>query len=101
MPYYLLQSGYASDAWGRMKKDPASRMCGNSIQPTVERHGGKLHNAWLCFGEFDSVCIMEMPDNKSAAAVSMELSNKGLFKALKTTPLVSVDEGKEALDSIA
>jgi len=100
MPYYLLQSGYAPDAWGRMKKDPTITMCFRSIQPVVERHGGKLHNAWLSFGEFDSVCITEMPDHKSAVAVSMELSNGGLFKAVKTTPLVSVDEGREALDSI-
>jgi uncharacterized protein with GYD domain len=101
MPFYMLQSAYAPDAWGRMKKDPSIMMCFRSIQPVVERHGGKLLNAWLSFGEYDSVCITEMPDNKSAVAVSMELSNRGLFRAVKTTPLVPVDEGKQALNAIS
>lgn len=100
MAFYLLQSAYAPDAWGKMKADPTRMMCFRTIQPVVERHRGKLHNAWLSFGEFDSVCITEMPDNKSAVAVSMELSHGGLFKAVKTTPLVPVEEGREALQSI-
>jgi uncharacterized protein with GYD domain len=100
MPFYLLQASYTPDAWRRMKTDKIFRMCAKTIQPSVERHGGKFLNAWLSFGEYDSVCITEMPDNKSATAVSMELSAGGMFKAVKTTPLIPLDEGREALDSI-
>lgn len=100
MPVYMVQCAYAPDAWGKMKADPTVRMCYRSIQPVVERHGGKFLSAWVSFGEYDSVCITEMPDNKSAVAVSMELSYRGLFKSVKTTPLVPVDEARAALDTI-
>ncbi len=100
MPFYLLQTAYTPEAWTRMKANPNDAVCGKTIQPVVERHGGRFHNAWISFGEYDSVCITEMPDNKSAAAVSMELSAGGLFKTVKTTPLITLDEGKAALRSI-
>ena len=38
-----------------------------------------------------------MPDNISAAALSMAISAGGAVKAAKTTPLMTFDEGLEAL----
>ena len=41
--------------------------------------------------------ICDMPDNISAAALSMAISAGGAVKAAKTTPLMTFDEGLEAL----
>ncbi|HEV2440151.1 MAG TPA: GYD domain-containing protein [bacterium] len=97
MPFYLLQVSYTPGAWKRMHDDPNLAMCYKTIQPAVTRNGGKLHNAWLSFGEYDSVCIVEVADNKTAATVSIELSAGGLFGSVKTTPLIPVDDGRDAL----
>jgi len=97
MPFYLVQASYTPGAWKRMHDDPRVAMCYKTIEPVVTGHGGKFHNAWLSFGEYDAVCIVEMPDNKSAATVSIELSGGGLFGSVKTTPLITVDDGRDAL----
>jgi uncharacterized protein with GYD domain len=59
--------------------------------------GGKLQNGWYAFGEYDLVLICEMPDNVSAAAVSLSAAAGGAVKAIKTTPLMSAQEGVAAM----
>jgi hypothetical protein len=41
--------------------------------------------------------ICEMPDNVSAAALSMAISAGGAIKAVKTAPLMTFEDGLEAL----
>ena len=41
--------------------------------------------------------ICQLPDNVSATALSMAISAGGAVKSVKTTPLVTFDEGLEAL----
>jgi uncharacterized protein with GYD domain len=56
---------------------------------------------YLAFGEYDVIGIMEMPDHVSAAAFSLAASAGGGLKAVKTTPLLTVEEGIEALKKAA
>lgn len=95
MPHYLLQTAYTSEAWAKQLRDPRSRV--DAVRPAVEKLGGTMHGAWVAFGEYDVVAILEMPDNVSAAAFSMAVSAGGGVKAVKTTPLMSVDEALEAM----
>ena len=71
------------------------------IRPVIERLGGRLECAYLAFGEYDVIGIMEMPDNVSAAAFSLATSAGGALKAIKTTPLLTVEEGIEAMQQAA
>jgi hypothetical protein len=40
---------------------------------------------------------MEAPDNVSAAGLSMAVSAGGALKAIKTTPLMTIEEGIQAM----
>jgi uncharacterized protein with GYD domain len=71
------------------------------IRPVIERLGGHLECAYLAFGEYDVIGIMEMPGNVSAAAFSLAASAGGGVKAVKTTPLLTREEGIEALKKAA
>lgn len=71
------------------------------IRPVIERLGGRLECAYLAFGEYDVIGITEMPDNVSAAAFSLAASAGGGVKAVKTTPLLTLEEGIEALKKAA
>ena len=51
----------------------------------------------LAFGEYDFVLVCQMPNNVSAAAFSMAASAGGAVKAVKTTPLMTIDEAMEAM----
>jgi uncharacterized protein with GYD domain len=62
----------------------------------VERLGGKLLSMYLAFGEYDVVGMAEMPDNVSAAAFSLAISAGGAVRAVKTTPLMTMQESIEA-----
>ena len=70
-----------------MLKDPQHRL--EAVRPVIERLGGTIVNGWFAFGEYDLLVICDMPDNISAAALSMAISAGGAVKAAKTTPLLS------------
>ena len=95
MAHYLLQVAYTPEAWAALTKNPQDRI--EAVRPAVERLGGKIQGAWFAFGEYDIVTVFEMPDNVSAAAISIAFSAGGAVKSVKTTPLMTVAEGIEAM----
>ena len=95
MPFYLVQASYTSQSTAAMIKNPQDRAA--AVRPVIERMGGKLHGIWFSFGEFDAVVIAEMPDNVSAAAVSMAVGSSGGISAYRTTPLLTTAEAMEAM----
>ena len=99
MPYYLLQAAYTPEAWANLVKNPRDRT--EAIRPVIEALGGKVIAGFLTFGEYDSITLAEMPDNLSAAAFSMAAAAGGAVKAVKTTPLLTTQEGVEAMRKAA
>jgi uncharacterized protein with GYD domain len=95
MAFYSLQTAYTPLGWAALLKDPQHRL--EAVKPVVERLGGSIVNGWFTFGEYDLLVICEMPDSVSAAALSMAISAGGAVKAVKTTPLITFDDGLEAL----
>ena len=95
MPHYLYQATYTSDAWaGQLKhpQDPTERVRG-----VIEGLGGKIIGIWYAFGESDVVAILEMPNNASMAALALAVAAGGAVSSAKTTVLMSVDEGLDAM----
>ncbi len=95
MPHYLIQAAYTPETWATMVKNPQSRA--EAVRPIIEGLGGKLVTVYLAFGEYAVVAVAEMPDNASAAAFSMAASSGGAVKGIKTTPLMTTEEGIEAM----
>jgi uncharacterized protein with GYD domain len=56
-----------------------------------------MNNFWMAFGDYDVVGIIDMPDNVSAAAFALAISGGGSCKSVKTTPLLSIEEGIAAM----
>ena len=95
MPSYLIQLAYTPGAWAAMVKQPQNRL--EAVRPVVEKLGGKFEHAWLAFGEYDIVGVIELPENTDAAAFAMAVAAGGAAKTFKTTPLLTMDEGVEAM----
>jgi uncharacterized protein with GYD domain len=95
MPYYLIQVAYTSKGFAALVKNPQNRM--DSIRPVFESLGGKLQGMWFAFGDYDIVIICQLPDNASVAAISMAISAGDAVKAVKTTTLMTMEEGIEAM----
>jgi uncharacterized protein with GYD domain len=95
MPSYLVQVSYTSEAVAALMKKPQDRSA--VVGKTVEKLGGSVKTAWLSFGDYDTIVLIDMPDNVSAAAFALAVSAGGSCKAVKTTPLLSVEEGLAAM----
>jgi uncharacterized protein with GYD domain len=95
MPQYLLQVAYNAEGWAALVKNPQDRS--EAVRPAIEQLGGRIESFYMTFGEYDLVCIVKMPDNASAAAFSIAAAAGGAVKAIKTTPLMTTQEGVEAM----
>lgn len=95
MPSYLVQVAYTAEATAALLKKPHDRSA--VVSKAIEKLGGTLKGAWLCFGDYDTVVVVDMPDNVSAAAFALAIGAGGSCKAVKTTPLLSVEEGIAAM----
>lgn len=99
MADYLLQPSYNPEAWAAVMKRPQNRV--EAVRGAVEKLGGKMGPFWMSFGDHDLVGLLEMPDNVSAAAFSIAISAGGACKHVKTTPLLKLEEGLEAMKKAA
>jgi uncharacterized protein with GYD domain len=95
MPYYLYQAAYTTEAWAAQLKNPQDVR--GRVKAVIEQNGGTLIGPWYAFGEYDIVGIVEYPDNVSSAAVAIAFAAGGALKASKTTVLMTVEEGLEAM----
>jgi uncharacterized protein with GYD domain len=94
MPHYLHQVAYSREGWEALLARPQNRI--EAVRPAIEKLGGKLETAWFAFGEYDVIVITELPDNVSAAAISIAFAGGGACKAVQTTPLMSPEEAVQA-----
>ena len=99
MALYLLQVAYTPEAWAVQLDNPRDRR--ESVSPVVERLGGYIESAYYAFGDYDAILIIEMPDNVSAAAFSLAVSAGRAVKAIKTTPLLTIEDGIAAMQKAA
>jgi uncharacterized protein with GYD domain len=95
MPHYLVQVAYTPEAWAAQLKNPQNRV--DVVRPLLERLGARFEATYMAFGDYDIIFIMEAPDNLSAAGIGMTIMAGGSVKAYKTTPLLSIEDGIEAM----
>ena len=95
LPKYLVQVEYQTKAWTALVRDPQDRL--EIAGPVVKKLGGSIECAYLSFGKYDSMAILQMPDDISASALSMALLASGVFKKIMTTPLMTWEDGVEAM----
>jgi uncharacterized protein with GYD domain len=95
MPLYLLQVAYNNDGWAALVKNPHDRS--EAVRPAIEQLGGRIESFYYAFGESDVVAVVRMPDNVSAAAFSMAVAGGPTVKSIRTTPLMTTQEGVEAM----
>jgi uncharacterized protein with GYD domain len=95
MASYLMQLSYSSEAWAALVKHPENRV--EAVRKVVEKLGGSITGFWMSFGEHDLVGILEMPDNVNAAAFAIAIAAGGACRNVKTTPLMTLEEGLKAM----
>jgi uncharacterized protein with GYD domain len=52
---------------------------------------------WYCFGDYDIVLVVDVPDNASMSAIALAIAAGGAVKASKTTVLMTGTECVNAM----
>ena len=95
MPFYLFQWKYKDPAIKAMVHTPQDRPA--ELRKVVEAFGGRLHQFYFAFGEYDGVSVVEFPDNESCAACAVTLAGAGANTALRTAVLLTAGEWQSAM----
>ncbi len=95
MAVYMIQAAYTAEAWATMAQHPQDRS--KPVSEAAQKLGGRLIGLYFCFGEYDAVALIEMPDDNAALATSVAAVTPGHLKAIKTTKLFTVEETMEAM----
>ena len=95
MAYYMIQAAYSTEAWASQVASPQNRL--EQLEPVFSRIGGSIESAYFTYGDYDIVANAQLPDNTAAAALSLAAASSGSVKSLKTTPLMTIEEGVDAM----
>ena len=88
MPIYILLSRLSQQGVQTLQSNP-SRL--QEVNRDVEELGAKVLHQWATLGEFDFLSIVEAPDEKVIAKVSVALGARGSTR-IQTLPALSIDE---------
>ncbi len=95
MAKYLWLASYSSEGIkGLLKEGGSSRR--DAIEKLVADLGGTLDAFYFGFGEDDVYVIADLPDNTTAAAVSLAVGASGAVR-IKTAVLLTPDEVDRAV----
>ena len=93
MAKYLLQASYTQDGLtGLVKEGGTSRRA--ALAETIEGVGGSLESLYYAFGKSDLFITADLPDDTTAAAVSLAIGSAGALDVSVTVLLTpeTVDE---------
>jgi uncharacterized protein with GYD domain len=90
MPKYLFEARYSPEgAIGLAKEGGTGRR--DAVKKHLDEIGGKLESMYFALGEIDCFVIVDLPDNVSAAALSLAVNESGLI-ASRTIVLLTPEE---------
>ena len=95
MPKYLVEGAYTDVGTAELMANPED--CVAAVRAAAEALGGSLELLYFAFGDIDAVAIFDMPDDVSMIALSAAASAGGSLKSLKTTVLMTNEDGMEAM----
>ncbi len=94
MPKYLFQGSYVGDGLKGLLKEGGTKRV-EAARELFESMGGKLESFHFALGDSDIFVVFELPDNASAAAVSLVI-NASAAAMGKITVLLSPEEVDQA-----
>jgi uncharacterized protein with GYD domain len=90
MPKYLIQANYVGEGLkGLLKEGGSSRRA--AVEKLFGSVGGRIETFYYAFGDTDLFIIADVPDNVSAAALSLTVNAAGAATA-RITVLLTAEE---------
>lgn len=86
MAKYVILFGFTGETAKRFVAQPSDRAA--VVRGLVESAGGSMESYYWMFGQYDGLVIFELPDSKSAAALSLAVTGSGAFSRFETHELI-------------
>lgn len=93
MAYYVMLTTLTDEGRKTLKKKP-ERI--REVNKEVEGMGAKILAQYAVLGPYDFVNILEAPDNKTVARLSVELGSRGTMQSI-TMAAFSINEFVDSL----
>jgi uncharacterized protein with GYD domain len=74
VPTYVMLTRLTSDGVKTIKDNPARVQ---EVNKEVEQIGVKVLHQWATLGEYDFITVIEAPDEKTMAKLSIEMGSRG------------------------
>ena len=86
MPTYIMLSTLTPEGIQTVKNNP-SRI--REVNREVEQLGASVKAQWATLGHFDFVNVIEAPDDRTMARISLELGSRGTarYESLSAIPI--------------
>jgi uncharacterized protein with GYD domain len=86
MPTYIMLSTLTPEGVQTVKNNP-QRI--KEVNREIEQIGAKVVAQWAVLGQFDFVNVVEAPDEKTMAKVSLELGSRGTarYQSMAAIPI--------------
>ena len=94
MPKYMTRVSFTREGVKGLQKEKATHRRA-AVAKLVESAGGKLEAFYFAFGQDDGIAIYDLPDNVTAAALSLAANDAGQVH-LSFTPLLTAEELDQA-----
>jgi uncharacterized protein with GYD domain len=95
MAWYMIQASYTPEAWAAQIKNPTDRIA--AVAQMLAPLGLTFEHYWYSFGDYDLVIIAQGPGNVEASAGVLAAYSGGALKSIKTTVLMTADDGIAAI----
>jgi uncharacterized protein with GYD domain len=95
MPKYLIQANYVGEGVSGLLKEGGTRRRA-AVDELFKSVGGTVEAFYYAFGDKDVFIIGELPDNATAAALTLKVNASGAA-ACHTTVLMTIQELDEAV----
>jgi uncharacterized protein with GYD domain len=93
MPAYIMLTNLTAEGVQTLKSNP-NRV--QEVNKEVEQLGVKVKDQWAVLGQYDFITIVEAPDEKTMAKVSVELGSRGTMSS-QTLAAIPAEELAKAL----
>jgi uncharacterized protein with GYD domain len=86
MPTYIMLTTLSPEGVQTIRNNPARI---REVNREVEQFGAKVIAQWATLGKFDFVNVIEAPDERTMARISLELGSRGTgkFETLSAIPI--------------
>lgn len=99
MAKYLVQATYTAEGTKGLLAEGGSKRR-DAAAKAIKAVGGKVEAFYFAFGKSDAVVVVELPDNVSAAALSLAINASGVVTTSTTVLLTPAEIDEAAKKSV-